>query len=231
MARDHARIHVVIWQDEEFVQLAAAEQRTYLLLLSQPKLSLCGSLDYTPGRWAKLATDVTTSQMAASVYRLVDARYLLVDEVSEELLIRSFVRHDGVCDSPNMVQAMWKAWVGMFSEHLRRAVVQELPARAFSTGFGSEKMAYEPPGEALEMRREQGSTNPSGNPSATPVPVPSPTPTPEPEPLGSVDGLSNSPPVVAEHDTTLPPETVELNVTNTRAARAALRSVPSGGAA
>lgn len=181
MARDHARIQCAIWRDAEFTSLSKDAQRIYMLLLSQPNLSLCGRLDYTPGRWANLAGDDSVTEIEDAIGELQTAMFVLVDEDAAEIIIRSFVRHDGVCDAANLIQAMWKAWGGMFSDTLRQAVVQELPDVAFQKGFGDEKKAYEPPREALEMRERDPLPNPSpkgspkGSEKGSPTPVPSPS--------------------------------------------------------
>ena len=182
MARDHARVMCAIWSDPQFLALSARAQRMYLLLLSQPKLSLCGVVDFTPGRWQSLAAGETLEDVHAAVEELSAHRFVIVDDKAQEVLLRSFVRHDGILDSPNLVQAMWKAWTGTYSVLLRAAVVDELPDIAFEVGFGSSKKDYEAPREALQMRQAEPSSNPSANPSANSEPNPSATPVPSPSP-------------------------------------------------
>lgn len=188
MASDHARVLRAIWQDEDFLALSMHAQRLYLLLLSQPKLTFCGSLDYRPDRWAKLASDASTDAVEDALSELEAARYVVVDHDTGELVIRSWVRHDGVCSSPNLIRAMWKAWEALESKTLRRVVLCELPGKAFEDGFGSEKSSLAPPAKALvELAEAKGSANPSANPSAkgSATPVPSPAPLhPGPQGLG-----------------------------------------------
>ena len=50
MARSEARVLVSIWSDPDWLALTSTAQRAYLLLLSQPKLSLAGCLDWMPQR-------------------------------------------------------------------------------------------------------------------------------------------------------------------------------------
>lgn len=182
MARDHARILCSIWRDADFLALSKDAQRAYMLLLSQPKLTLCGSLDYMPQRWASLAFDDDQESLEASICELCDTGFVVVDQEAGELIIRSFVKHDGLLSSPNLVQAMWKAWLGVFSEELRYAVIEQLPDHAFEPGFGTAKKAYETPREALDLRSNppspKGSPKGSGKGSPTPSPSPSPSPTP-----------------------------------------------------
>lgn len=126
MARDHARILVSIWADKDFRRLDRTSQRMYLTLLSQQKLTYCGSLDYLPGRLSTLAADETPATVEATVRDLEAKRFLVVDRDVSELLIRSFIRHDGLLSSPNMCKAMLKDRAALLSDDLRDVVDDEL---------------------------------------------------------------------------------------------------------
>lgn len=126
MARDHARIQVSIWSDPDFRALGADAQRMYLVILSQARLTYCGALDYLPSRLAVLADDETADSVETAVKRLEDARYVVVDRDTHELLIRTFVRHDGLLGSPNVTKAMLKDRATLLSEPLRHVLDDEL---------------------------------------------------------------------------------------------------------
>lgn len=117
MARNHARVMCSIWNDTDFVSLTPLEQRMFLLLLSQPDLSLCGLLAYRPKRWARLAPSETIKGVEATIRRLEERRYVIVDHDTDELWIRSFIRWDGILRAnPNMQQAMRNALGEVMSE-------------------------------------------------------------------------------------------------------------------
>lgn len=126
MARDHARIFVAIWGDRDFRALNRDEQRMYFTLVSQSTLTYCGSLDFIPSRLAILAADEDEMTVEHSIKLLEAARFLVIDRTTQEILIRSFVRHDGLLDSPNMTKAMLKARSALLSDDLRNAVDSEL---------------------------------------------------------------------------------------------------------
>ena len=126
MARDHARILTAIWADPEWRALTMSAQHAYLTILSQPRLSYCGVLDYLPGRLAVLTEDVTDAKIRAAVKRLAAARFVLVDESTQELLVRSYVRYDGVLDRPNMGKATAVALQRVVSQPIRAALLNEL---------------------------------------------------------------------------------------------------------
>lgn len=93
MARQFAKVYLARW-GTDFRSLSAAAQRLYDLILSNPKLSAAGCLIYQPRKWAKYAKDTTPADIDAALGELVAARYVLHDEDTDELLIRSFIRHD-----------------------------------------------------------------------------------------------------------------------------------------
>lgn len=129
MARDHARIFVRIWNDVDFRALPSAAQHMYLTLMSQERLSYCGVLDYIPSRYATLSADGSSESVEQAVKLLEAERYVVVDRDTHELVIRTFVRHDGLLKVPNMVKAMTGDYSRVLSFDLRRVIETEL-ARA-----------------------------------------------------------------------------------------------------
>lgn len=131
MARDHARIHVSIWSDEDFRALPAVAQNMWFTLLSQPRLSYCGVLDYMPTRLAQLSAKATVRSVGSAVNRLVASRFVTVDPETGELLLRSFVRHDGLLSQPNVTKRMAKDYESVLSPALKATIEAEL-RRAFT---------------------------------------------------------------------------------------------------
>jgi len=130
MARDHGRIYVAIWSDPDFKLLDRDGQRMYMLLCTQARLTYCGALDYLPGRLATLARDEDEHTVETAIKALEADRFVIVDRTTHEVLIRTFVRHDGLLGSPNMTKAMLKDRAALLSDDLRTAVDSEL-SRAF----------------------------------------------------------------------------------------------------
>lgn len=126
MARDHARIYTSIWSDPEFRELPVGQQHMYFLLLSQPRVSFAGLLDYMPVRLAKLSAKATVRSVSATVSALEGRGFVVVDEETGELLIRTFIRHDGLLASPNVTKAMVKDFQAILSPTIRDIVVEEL---------------------------------------------------------------------------------------------------------
>ena len=126
MGRDHARIQLAIWRDDDWTALDVNAQHAYWLLLTQPRLSYCGVLDYFPGRLATLADGLTQAKVKAAIRQLERARYIVVDRDTQELLIRTYVRHDGVLDRVNMGKAVGRAIEKVTSKAIRVAIGTEL---------------------------------------------------------------------------------------------------------
>lgn len=140
MPRDHARIQTAIWRDGDWRSLPLEAQWVYKALTSQEALSYAGVIDYRPGRIAALATNVTARKIEAAVKTLEAEKFVIVDRLTEELLVRTYVRHDGVMDRTNMGKAVARALAKIVSLDLRAAVLSEL-ARLYTdrpglAGFG-----------------------------------------------------------------------------------------------
>lgn len=126
MARDFAQIHLSIWNDDDFRALTPAAQHIYLVLLSSPTLSYCGVGDWRPAKTAALSKGSSRQAVEVAAGELSEARFILVDETTEEYLVRSFVRNDTVMNRPNMGTAVARAFSMVASEELRGVVVHEL---------------------------------------------------------------------------------------------------------
>lgn len=126
MARDHGRIKVSIWDDPDFLNLRADDQHAYFVFMTSKTLSRCGVLTFISSRFEDLATDLTPARLRRAVRCLRDARFIVVDDRTQELLVRSHVRHDGVLDRVNMGKATGSAFEGVVSDTIRKAIGDEL---------------------------------------------------------------------------------------------------------
>lgn len=199
MARDHAQIRLDMWGDDDWRKLSVPAQHLYMLLLTSPSLSFCGVADWRPARIAKLAAGWTTADVLAAAEDLTGRLFLLIDDATEEALIRSFVRHDGLMKMPNMATAMATAHAAIASPYLRGVVVHELrrlhEKQPELAGWKSKralavlerdsidpsvKGSVNPSGNPSVKGSSSPEPNPSGNPSVNPSPTPAPTPTPAP---------------------------------------------------
>lgn len=126
MARNHGRILASVWADAEFRDLTPDAQRLYFFLISQPNLNHAGLLPMTLRRWAGAARGLTVADVRGSLAELDGARFVVVDEDTEEVLIRTLVRNDGIWKQPKVMLAMESAAGEIVSPALRAALVAEL---------------------------------------------------------------------------------------------------------
>jgi hypothetical protein len=131
MARSYAKLHVHAWSDPEWVALDPLDKLVYLFLLSQPKMRSCGVVDMQARRWAP-RLNISPESLAESLSRLVDLDYIALDLDTDELAVRTFVKHDAG-DTKN-----WKVWIGVWSsldavesDFLREYVAFNMPDAAY----------------------------------------------------------------------------------------------------
>lgn len=150
MARTQAKILVTIWSSDDWRALTVPAQWLYTTLLSQSRLTLAGSIDLMPSRWATLSTSATPALVEAAINELVARRYIVVDQSTGELVVRTFTVHDLAANrlNRNLAKGFWTAWSGIMSTRLRHVVVTNMPDDAW------DKVAETAPPEALRMRQE-----------------------------------------------------------------------------
>ncbi|AWT42601.1 MULTISPECIES: hypothetical protein [Streptomyces] len=188
MARGHGRILTSIWEDTDFLKLDEREQRFYLFLISQPNLNHAGLLPLTLRRWSRKAHGLTSADVEKRLQSLDDARFIVMDDDTEELLIRSFVRNDGVWKQPKVMGAMVSGAMEISSRRLRRALLDEverIPLNELSDEPGARGTSIrQQVAEHIEtLRKAFGNPDPtpSGRGSATPSATPSGTPSDTPD--------------------------------------------------
>lgn len=153
MARSHGKILASAWNDEDFTGLPPRLQWMYWTLLGQPKLTLVGCMDFMPARWARLSDETSTEYVKAQIADLESRGYVLVDDETDELLIRTLPRHDGIAQAnANIRKGMWGAWRAIQSPMLRKVAVDNMPPEVWEIdGFDVPEeavaMASEPPFE------------------------------------------------------------------------------------
>lgn len=124
--RSYAQLNIAIWNDEEFRGLSPAAQHLYFLLLSHPTLSYCGVGDWRPARIARMAAGWTAADVQRAGGELVAGLFIVVDEDTEEFLVRTFVKNDPLMRQRNLGVSMARAFSVVASEGIRGVVVHEL---------------------------------------------------------------------------------------------------------
>ncbi len=115
-----------IWDDEDYRSLTMEAQWLYEAILTQKDLSLCGVLTWTPKRFSKLAANASTSATKKALDLLRSRLYVVLDDDTDELWVRTLIINDGVLDNANSIIGMSNAFGAIHSQALRHAVVEGL---------------------------------------------------------------------------------------------------------
>src|SRR5690606_3008724 len=127
MARGHGRVLSSIWTDPDFIALDVYAQRMYLFLLSQSDLTHAGLVPMRIRRWPTKLSGGSVEGIGEALEALSQARFIVLDHDTEEVLIRTFVRNDGVWKQPLVMLRMREDAREIESPALRKAFADELP--------------------------------------------------------------------------------------------------------
>ena len=126
MARLQANVYLTIWTDPDYRALTADAQWLYFTMLTHESLNFCGVMDWRPARLAAMSADMTIPRLQQAAWELGQGKFIAVDPETEEALVRSFVRHDGVLKSPNLTKGMVREYGGIASLKLMELVSREV---------------------------------------------------------------------------------------------------------
>jgi hypothetical protein len=126
MTKKFAQIRPDMWLDDEWRALTKDAQHLYLLLLTDPEMSYCGVVDWRPSRIVQRAAEWTILEMMRAAVELSCSYFLVFDQGTEEVMVRSFMRHDGLLAQPRMAVSVANAFGVVGSNKLRAVIVHEL---------------------------------------------------------------------------------------------------------
>ena len=181
MARSFGRVLSSIWDDEDFRALPATSRLMYIFLLSQTDLEHSGIIPLRIQRWAR-DIGLPLEDISASLKDLSETRFVVVDEVAGELLVRSLIRRDEIWRQPNVFKAAAVSARASKSAPIKGVLFVEV-RRLDLAGVARETQTLR---DSLLTHLE-----PFGNTSPTPT-EPSPSPNDGPEDGGHVDKVGNS---------------------------------------
>lgn len=126
MAREYGKVLMSAWTDPEFTSLTRRAQGTFFFLVSQADLNRAGVLTMALNRWSSRCAENDRAVILNDLAELARARFVVVDEDEEEVLVRSFIRNDEGWKSPNIMVAVGAAARQISSETLRAVISAEL---------------------------------------------------------------------------------------------------------
>jgi len=126
MPRDYAQIRQDMWSDDRWRGLTPMAQWLYMLLLSDPRLTYAGVTDWHPGKLSQRAKECTGRDVLIAAAELSDDHFIVIDEETEEVMIRSYLKHDPLMRNPRLAVTMAKDFGAVASNKIRAAIVWEL---------------------------------------------------------------------------------------------------------
>src|SRR3990170_6574928 len=127
MARDYANIQTSIWGNPDVRALPPMQQWLYLQMWTHPDLTYAGVLDWRPGKnLAPLSEGTSAQEIRDLIPLLQERRFVVLDEDTEEILLRSYFRHDGLLKNPSTAVSMANAYASTGSNMIRGVTIHEL---------------------------------------------------------------------------------------------------------
>ncbi|MCX2931371.1 hypothetical protein ORI20_13890 [Mycobacterium sp. CVI_P3] len=177
--KDHAQVNLDIWGDDDWLDLTPPAQHLYFVLWTSPELSYCGCGPWHPGRISAKAKGWTPAAVEDAAVELSAELFLIIDTVTEEFDLRSWIKHDGLWRSPNMAVSMANARAALASRTLRGVVVhevQKIKARNIAEATEEDPVSKSWQREAVKNLLSQTAVDPATLPPFTPTLTPPPTP-------------------------------------------------------
>jgi hypothetical protein len=127
MPRDRrAVIGSGMWSEPSIRSLTRLQQQAYALAYTQPDLNRCGVLAYRPRYWANLSAGATEEELRIDFEALHDTRHVVLDDTDEQMLIRTYVRWDGLLTQPLVIAAMVRDYFNITSPAIKLAFLAEI---------------------------------------------------------------------------------------------------------
>lgn len=191
MPRTYSTTSTSIWRDDDFRALTAAQQGTYFMLKSQAEITAAGVLPLTRGRWSKLSAGMDVATLNATLDVLAEHRFIVIDEDTEELLVRHFVKWDQGYQNSKRRPVIEAAALAISSPNLRHALAIQFTKLGLSdmaSKLGGNTPSDTPPDTASDT------TTPSDRVVVTEVSTTTtPNPYPQPATPGPVGSRSTKP--------------------------------------
>lgn len=121
-----AQIRSDMWLDDQWRSLTKDAQHLYMALLTDPQRSYCGVVAWKPRTIIQRAAEWSELEIMRAAVELSDTFFLVFDQGTEEVLVRSFIRHDGLLTQPRMAVSVANAFGVIGSNKIRAVVVHEL---------------------------------------------------------------------------------------------------------
>jgi hypothetical protein len=191
VARSEARLRFDIWRGLD--GLSAPARLLYAVLLTEPTVNHAGVGALRLSKWAANC-GLSLNETQKALHELMAGEWVFVDGSTEEVLVRTMIRRDGVAEQPNLLKCALREAVQTESGKLRRVLAAELrklpPRRPDGVSKTGRMIIYPDPHKIAEELERMGSRNPS---ATHPEPIGNPS---KSEPFRNPSGTPLEPPGV-----------------------------------
>jgi hypothetical protein len=166
MPRSEARLQFDMWR-RGLDRLSPHAKLVYCVLLTEPTVTQAGVGAWRPSRWAVNAS-LTLEELQVALDELAAddplTAQIVIDEDTEEILIRTIIRNDGVADMPYVLKGAITAALTVSSRLIRWVLAHELrklpPKRPDGVSRSGKPVVYPDPHAAADILDPPGSPDP-----------------------------------------------------------------------
>lgn len=126
MAREYGQLRHDLWLDDDWLDLTAPAQWLYMTLLGDGGLSYAGVTSWHAGKIAQRANEWPVKSVVIAAAELAETHFVIIDEETEEISVRAYLRHDPLMRNPRLAVSMAKAYQSIASRKIRAGIVWEL---------------------------------------------------------------------------------------------------------
>jgi hypothetical protein len=158
MPRSFGRVLSSIWDDEDFRSVSLEARAVYIFLFSQKDLNHAGVIGIRMRRWGRMLA-LSPQTVSDLLDELAKAQYVVIDDETEELLVRSLIRRDDIWRQPNVFKAAAADARAVQSSGIKGVLLAEIRRLDLSSASRETQLIRDELATHLE---------PFGNPSPTP---------------------------------------------------------------
>lgn len=193
MGRSQANLHFGIF--DGLLGLSLEAKLLYFRLLVEDTVNQAGIGALRMSLWAR-KIELSQGATEKALQELDENRFVFVDYDTEQILIRTLIRRDGVADVPNVLWAACRAALQLQSPRLRRELAAELrklppkPADKVNEKTGRSYVYPDPHGTADAIDPGPDST-PGSHPTSHREPIDEISSASHPDPISNGDPISH----------------------------------------
>lgn len=167
MARSEARLQIGMWR-AGLEGANAFEKLVYAVLLTESTLNHAGVGAIRLTRWAKDAS-LTVEETEKALTGLCNGNWVILDDDTEEVFVRTLLRHDKVAEQPYVLKGALKEALLTVSPRIRVALAAELrrlpPRQPDGVAKNGKAVIYPDPHATADVLDPPPEPRPSRHPS------------------------------------------------------------------